>query len=136
MPGVLRMSWLVEGRVRLLVASGEITLPMLKRYDAEVRPLYENGTYGRYFIADVSQMVAFPSIRECLQIPALWHTHLDELILVGAQRFPLRFLFSALMGLARISYQDAATMAEAKAYLLSVDSTLPPLDEWKDVQRV
>jgi|GEM_PF-6018501 len=136
MKSALQITWLVVGRVWLLEAKGQITFPILKAYDAEVMPLYKNGTYGRYFIADVSRMRAFPSIRECLQVPSLWHVHLHVFVLVGAQKMTLRFLFSALLGLARISYINAATLAEAQAYLLSIDSSLPPLEEWNDVERV
>jgi hypothetical protein len=135
MLGMLKITWLVEGRVWLMEAKGQITYPILKAYDDEALERYKNGCYGRYFIADVRQLRGFPTIRQCLQLTSLWHLHLHVFVIIGAQRHPLRVLFLALMHLVRIHYKEVASLADAQAYVMSLDSTLPPLEEWNDMGR-
>lgn len=136
MKSALQITWLVAGRVWLLEATGQITLPILKTYDEESLLRYKNGTYGRYFIADVRQLQAFPTIRQCLGLTSLWHMHLHVFVIIGTQRHPLRVLFLALMHLVRLHYKEVMSLDEAKAYLLSIDSTLPPLEQWASSETV
>jgi hypothetical protein len=132
MIGAIHSQWVVDNRVRFISAVGQIDLEMAKAQDAEALRIYDAAPQPIHMIIDVRYTKAVPAISECLKLASLWHKNLDMVVTVGAMSQPsLRLLFTALVRLARLKYQDVATLDEAQQFLITCDPSLPSLETWR-----
>jgi hypothetical protein len=120
--------WVVQGRVVLEKAFGDVTIEELVRFNAEVTTLIaEQGIAPVHVIVDLTNVGKYPSSLK--DIMSTMRQRVPDKVgwmLVVTQNPIMRFVASIIFQLARLRVRMFQTIQEALDFLKENDDSLPP----------
>jgi hypothetical protein len=122
---------LVEGRVYMSTGSGHVTTEVMQRLDEHFIAQIDASPYPLvHIIQDARFILSLPPISEVRKLNYPSHPRMGYSITVGGFGGLMRFIVSIAATIFQARSKDVNTLAEAYAYLLVKDPSLPPLNTW------
>ena len=119
-------SWLVEGRIVMIVGSGNLSKTDIDRMDADMLAYLEDSDAERvHFIFDASGMVKLPGLSVMSEMRAPKHPAMGWNIVAGDLNRLTRFLVATVARFNRVRFRTFDSVDEAIDFLWNADTTLP-----------
>lgn len=121
--------WLVEKHLIMLENSGAITADDLISVDKEICAMMDTSDKPAvHIIVDARNFVSIPKIREMTNIKLISHDKLGWVVPTKANPF-VKMLIAIMTVTTRNRVRHCNTIEDGLVFLMSVDDTLPTLDE-------
>lgn len=122
------LTWMLEGRVLLISAMGDIAIEELRQMDSDILEMINSTDHSEWIhiVIDMRQVTQFPhNLQQIKQ--ALTHVdnpHLGWKIMIGAGSITT-FIANTVTQIARARFRAFSTMQEGLDFLTARDSALP-----------
>ena len=125
-------SWLVPGKVVYSRVIGKITLEELSNVsEMTIKMFEESDSPLIHLIIDESELDKLPvSIKSFSEASTLLkHPQMGWMIMYGTDDRMAKFMSTIITGIAKVRHRRFRTFEECLAFLKTVDSTLPTVEE-------